>query len=116
MMEESNTGGWCAPSYAEVGWPQIEIELPVITINRDGGLMYPLPQLETGVYNQVKSWWHRDQYIVWARLYGEDEILRFGPYRSRTYAREVEQQFRSWYTRAYSVSIRTYKATERNKR
>ncbi len=111
----SQYGGWCSPSYTEVGWPQLEIEFPQVSIDR-GGILYPMPQLDTEVAWEQDHWWQRKKYFVIVRQYGQDKLLYLGPYKTKRRANEVKAEIYAWYTSVYNVIIRTYKATERSKK
>lgn len=109
MPEEINTGGWVAPSYDF-------LQLPEIRIQR-GGVMYPMPQLETNIITERESrWWAAGRYFVYLRQYGQEKVAKVGPIPTLSQAKLAEQALRAWYTDVYNVVIRTYKATERNKK
>lgn len=114
-MEENNTGGWCTPSYTEVGWPQLKIEFPQVSIERDG-VTYPMPQLDTTIIRILPHWWSRGGWYAVVRQYGQDKHVKVGPFASKARAREMERELYAWYTSVYNVIIRTHKARERNKK
>lgn len=104
-MEENNTGGWSAA----------QLEIPVISIVR-GGVMYPMPQLDTTIIRNKKHWWSRGGWFTVLRQYGQDRNVMIGPWRTKEQARQVERDMYAWYSSVYNVVIRTYKATERNRK
>lgn len=114
-MEENNLGGWCAPSYTEVGWPQLKIEFPQVSIERDG-VTYPMPQLDTTIIRILPHWWSRGGWYAVVRQYGQDKGVKVGPFATKEYARAAERELYAWYTSVYNVIIRTHKARERNKK
>ena len=108
-VEENDTGGWCAPASFDF------LQLPEIKIQR-GGILYPMPQLETLIIvDRAERWWRAGRYHLYARQYGEDKCFKFGPFSTFSHAKLAETIMREWYVAVYNVIIRTYKATERNR-
>lgn len=121
---ELNTGGWVAPPLRDAMglhyYPTDEtmLSIPVVSVDRDS-IHFPMPALSAIIVPAAQKRWYWYPKTVWyvvVRQYGKDNDFRVGPFARFDAAKRVHQEFYAWYSRMYNAIIRTYKATERNKK